>query len=240
MNRSLIPRPHSKKGHGRFSAQAQGGGLAGLDDRVLCLPNCFGPPPAEREPAGTACEQSRASRQRPMDCLRPSAVDKCRGPNPKRLAAQRVDGNTDSRGAAVTAMAAIDPKRSAMMARIGPRDTAPELAVRRALHRLGYRFRLHRRDLPGKPDVVLPRHRTIFLIHGCFWHRHPGCRFAYVPKSRIEFWRAKFEANVARDRRVEQKLRKQGWTVQIIWECETRDPGLNRRLREALQAERPR
>jgi DNA mismatch endonuclease (patch repair protein) len=122
-----------------------------------------------------------------------------------------------------------------MMARIGPRDTAPELAVRRALHRLGY-FRVHRRDLPGKPDVVLPRHRTIFLIHGCFWHRHPGCRFAYMPKSRVEFWKNKFDGNIARDSKVIRELQERGWTVQVIWECETHDPGLDRRLREALGA----
>ena len=82
-------------------------------------------------------------------------------------------------------MTQVDQKRSAMMARIGPRDTAPEIAVRRVLHRMGYRFRLHRQDLPGKPDVVLPRHRMIFLIHVCFWHLHSGCRFAYMPKSRV-------------------------------------------------------
>jgi len=134
----------------------------------------------------------------------------------------------------------IDPKRSANMARIGPRDTAPELAVRRALHRMGYRFRLHRRDLPGKPDVVLPRLRTIFLIHGCFWHRHPGCRFAYSPKSRTAFWEGKFERNVIRDRKVEQQLREAGWTVYTIWECETRDPAaLADRLRQMLSGKRP-
>jgi DNA mismatch endonuclease (patch repair protein) len=132
-------------------------------------------------------------------------------------------------------MTEIDPKRRANMARIGPRDTAPELAVRRVLHRMGYRFRLHRRDLPGKPDVVLPRHHTIFLIHGCFWHRHSGCRFAYHPKSRVAFWEGKFERNVARDRKVEQELRERGWTVQVIWECETRDSiALEGRLREML------
>lgn len=131
--------------------------------------------------------------------------------------------------------AEIDPRRSANMAKIGPRDTGPELAVRRTLHRLGYRFRLHRRDLPGKPDVVLPRHRTIFLIHGCFWHRHPGCRFAYSPKSRVDFWEGKFQRNVARDRKVEQELREQGWTVQVVWECETRDPAaLETKLRHLL------
>jgi DNA mismatch endonuclease, patch repair protein len=131
----------------------------------------------------------------------------------------------------------IDPKRSAMMARIGSRDTAPELAVRRALHQMGYRFRLCRRDLPGRPDVVLPRHRMIFLVHGCFWHRHSGCRFAYMPKSRVEFWKAKFKANVARDRRVLRELQDRGWTVQVIWECETHDPaGLDRNLRRAFRA----
>lgn len=124
-----------------------------------------------------------------------------------------------------------------MMARIGQKDTEPELAVRRLLHRMGYRFRLHRADLPGRPDVVLPRHRTIFLIHGCFWHRHPGCRFAYEPKSRTEFWRSKFERNVARDRKVERQLREGGWTVQVIWECETRDAAaLEHRLRRVLPA----
>lgn len=122
-----------------------------------------------------------------------------------------------------------------MMARIGPRDTAPELAVRRTLHRLGYRFRIHRSDLPGKPDVVLPRHGMIFLIHGCFWHRHPGCRFAYQPKSRVAFWEGKFEKNVARDERVLRALEGLGWTVEVIWECETRETGaLDRRLREVL------
>ena len=135
-------------------------------------------------------------------------------------------------------MTEIDPKRSANMARIGSRDTAPELAVRRTLHRLGYRFRLYRHDLPGKPDVVLPRHRTIFLIHGCFWHRHPGCRFAYTPKTRVSFWEGKFERNVARDLKVERELRERGWTVQVIWECETHDPAaLERRLLETLEAD---
>lgn len=127
-------------------------------------------------------------------------------------------------------MAAVDPKRSANMARIGPRDTAPELTVRRLLHRLGYRFRLCVGDLPGRPDVVLPRHRTIFLIHGCFWHRHPGCRFAYSPKSRVSFWEDKFRRNVARDRKVVQELKKREWKVHIIWECETHDKALLERL----------
>ena len=126
-------------------------------------------------------------------------------------------------------------QRSANMARIGQRNTSPELAVRRALHRMGYRFRLHRRDLPGTPDVVLPRHKTIFLVHGCFWHRHSHCRFAYTPKSHVDFWKAKFEANVVRDQRVERELRNMGWVVRIIWECETRDlTALEDELRLAL------
>jgi DNA mismatch endonuclease (patch repair protein) len=129
----------------------------------------------------------------------------------------------------------IDPKRSANMARIGPRNTAPEMAVRRLLHRMGYRFRIHRTDLPGTPDVVLPRHGVIFLIHGCFWHRHPGCRFAYTPKSRTEFWAKKFEGNVARDEKVRVELVKAGWRVCVIWECETKDLALlGRRLRKTL------
>lgn len=113
--------------------------------------------------------------------------------------------------------------RSRMMSGIGRADTTPELAVRRALHALGYRFRLHRRDLPGTPDIVLPRHRTVVFVHGCFWHRHPRCRYATTPSTRVEFWQAKFDANVARDRRVARALRQDGWRVVTVWECETRD-----------------
>ena len=87
------------------------------------------------------------------------------------------------------------------MSRIRGRDTAPELLVRSALHRAGYRFRLHREDLPGRPDIVLPKYRTVVFVHGCFWHRHKGCRFAYTPKSRVAFWNDKFRRNVERDRR---------------------------------------
>ncbi len=134
--------------------------------------------------------------------------------------------------ARVTETHAIDPKRSAMMARIGQRNTRPELTVRRSLHRLGYRFRLHRRDLPGRPDITLPRYRAVVMVHGCFWHRHLNCRFAYMPKSRVEFWSKKFEQNVARDERVHRKLEDLGWSVLTIWECETFDvKKLDRRLR---------
>src|SRR4051794_37940993 len=89
--------------------------------------------------------------------------------------------------------------RSRMMSRIRGRDTKPELAVRRLAHRMGYRFRLHRRDLAGSPDLVFPGRRKVIFVHGCYWHRHPGCRFAYSPKSNVDFWNEKFSSNVARD-----------------------------------------
>jgi len=110
------------------------------------------------------------------------------------------------------------------MSRIRGKDTKPEVRVRSALHRMGYRFRLHSRNLPGKPDIVLPKHATVVFVHGCFWHRHPGCRFAYTPKSRIEFWQAKFDRNVERHREVEEQLEELGWSVVVIWECETTKP----------------
>ena len=114
-------------------------------------------------------------------------------------------------------------KRSEIMSRIKGRNTKPELIVRRIAHGLGFRFRLHRRDLPGSPDMVFPRYRTVVFVHGCFWHRHHGCRYAYCPKSRIQFWTKKFEENVARDTRNEMALRDLGWRVLVIWECETKD-----------------
>ncbi|WP_272867606.1 very short patch repair endonuclease [Sinorhizobium meliloti] len=118
---------------------------------------------------------------------------------------------------------AISPARSALMARIGPRDTKPEMIVRRMVHALGYRFRLHRRDLPGSPDLVFPRLRKVIFVHGCFWHRHPGCKKATSPKTRVDFWQQKFSMNVERDARKEEELGEQGWDVKIVWECETRD-----------------
>ena len=115
--------------------------------------------------------------------------------------------------------------RSWNMSRIRGRDTQPELAVRSALHRAGYRFRLHRKDLPGRPDIVLPKHRTVVFVHGCFWHRHKGCRFAYTPKSRVAFWQKKFDDNVERDRRNVRALRALGWRVVTVWECQAGSPG---------------
>ena len=114
-------------------------------------------------------------------------------------------------------------RRSEMMAGIKGRDTKPELVVRRIAHRLGFRFRLHRKDLPGRPDLVFPRHRLAVFVHGCFWHRHEECRYSYTPRSRVEFWMEKFTQNVDRDRRDQEALQDLGWQVLVIWECETRD-----------------
>ena len=115
-------------------------------------------------------------------------------------------------------------RRSWNMSRIRSRDTEPEKQVRSALHRAGYRFRLHSKKLPGRPDVVLPKYRTVVFVHGCFWHRHKGCRCAYTPKSRVAFWNAKFESNVERDRRNARELRRLGWKVVTVWECEADSP----------------
>lgn len=114
-------------------------------------------------------------------------------------------------------------QRSRNMSRIRGTNTRPERAVRSLLHRMGFRFRLHRRDLPGRPDIVLPKYRTVVLVHGCFWHRHAGCRFAYTPKSRVIFWKAKFAANVKRDNSVRAALTSSDWKVVTVWECELRD-----------------
>ena len=118
----------------------------------------------------------------------------------------------------------FDPeKRTEIMSRVRGRDTKPELIVRRIAHGLGFRFRLHREDLPGRPDIVFPRHRAVIAVHGCFWHRHPGCKHASSPKTRERYWQDKFKANVVRDRRNETGLRDLGWKVMVIWECETKD-----------------
>ncbi len=105
------------------------------------------------------------------------------------------------------------------MAGIRGKDTAPELAVRRFLHRAGLRFRLHAR-LPGKPDLVFPRYRVALFVHGCFWHRHPGCRYTTTPASNAAFWQQKFAENVSRDARVQRQLETLGWQVQVVWACQ--------------------
>ncbi len=114
-------------------------------------------------------------------------------------------------------------RRSWLMSRVRSRDTIPERLVRSLVHRLGYRFRLHRRDLPGTPDLVFPSRRAIIFVHGCFWHRHRGCRKATVPSTRKEFWLQKFARNVNRDATVREALERAGWRVLIVWECELRD-----------------
>jgi DNA mismatch endonuclease, patch repair protein len=127
--------------------------------------------------------------------------------------------------------------RSRMMAGIGGRDTSPELAVRRALHAAGFRFRLHARDLPGSPDIVLPRYRAAIFVHGCFWHRHQACRFTTTPATRPMFWQKKFDENVARDQRQLRLIKQRGWRPFVIWECEVRDPRVfQRRMRTLYSA----
>lgn len=114
-------------------------------------------------------------------------------------------------------------RRSENMRRIRSKGMAPELAVRSMVHRLGYRFRLHRRDLPGTPDLVFPKAKAVIFVHGCFWHQHSRCRDGRVPSSNKGYWLPKLETNVARDRRNRQRLRRRGWTVLIIWECEIKE-----------------
>lgn len=115
-------------------------------------------------------------------------------------------------------------ERSAQMARVRAKGSRPEMAVRRLVHALGYRFRLHRRDLPGTPDLVLPRHRKVIFVHGCFWHRHsdPACKLARLPKSNVEFWTDKLERNRTRDVEQQERLTALGWQNLVVWECELR------------------
>lgn len=129
-------------------------------------------------------------------------------------------------------------QRSERMSRVRGRDTRPEMIVRRLVHGMGFRYRLHRKDLPGKPDLVFARRRKVVFVHGCFWHRHPDptCKLARLPKSRLEFWLPKLEANQVRDRRVEQSLIDQGWQVLVVWECELSDiVTLENKLRTFLE-----
>lgn len=122
------------------------------------------------------------------------------------------------------------------MSLIRGKDTKPEMVVRRLVHSLGYRYRLHRRDLPGCPDLVFSARRKVIFVHGCFWHRHPDstCKLARLPKSREEFWVPKLERNASRDRRNEQALKDQGWNVLVIWECETNNQGMLKRKIQAF------
>lgn len=114
--------------------------------------------------------------------------------------------------------------RSDIMRKVKSKNTSPEMRVRSLLHRLGYRFRLHRKDLPGNPDICLPKHKTVIFVHGCFWHRHPGCKRATMPATNEVYWSKKFERNVNRDRQALQDLEDMSWNAHIVWECETKDP----------------
>jgi DNA mismatch endonuclease (patch repair protein) len=115
-------------------------------------------------------------------------------------------------------------RRSALMARVRSRDTGPELFVRRVAHRLGYRFRLHQRDLPGTPDLVFPRLRSVIFVHGCFWHRHRNCKKSSTPGTRVAFWMEKFSRNIKRDAAARRALWRNGWRVLTIWECQLKRP----------------
>lgn len=129
-------------------------------------------------------------------------------------------------------------RRSWLMSRVKAKHTSPEMVVRRKAHALGLRFRLHRKDLPGTPDLVFPKYRAVVFVHGCFWHRHAGCRKAGMPKSRVEFWKEKFERNVDRTRRNVEELTELGWSVNVIWECETKDPAIVEKLLAGLMVQR--
>jgi len=123
--------------------------------------------------------------------------------------------------------------RSRMMSGIRGRNTKPELVVRRFLHRSGFRFRLHDRRLPGRPDIVLPKYRAVVEVRGCFWHQHPGCHLAYMPSSNRAFWKKKLEGNATRDLRNETALKAKGWRTLVIWECEVpQDKALHRLARQ--------
>jgi DNA mismatch endonuclease, patch repair protein len=130
-------------------------------------------------------------------------------------------------------------RRSWNMSRIKGRNTGPELRLRSLLHRAGFRFRLHAKQLPGRPDVVLPKYRTAIFVHGCFWHRHPGCRYATTPSTRWEFWQEKFDGNVSRDARDQAALEAAGWIALTVWECELKADaeGVLRRLADQLRGD---
>lgn len=133
----------------------------------------------------------------------------------------------------------VDPARSAQMALIRGKNTKPEMRVRRALHAAGLRYRLHDRRLPGKPDLIFPSRRVAVFVNGCFFHQHPGCSRARLPKSRRDFWEAKLRGNVERDRRKQAELAAAGWTVLVIWECETEKPDRVEGLRREIAARTP-
>ena len=135
------------------------------------------------------------------------------------------------------AMHRISEQRSRNMSAIKSKNTKPEIKVRKVLHSMGYRFRLHRKDLPGSPDIVLPKYKTVILVHGCFWHRHENCKYASTPKTRQEFWEAKFRENINRDKLNQENLSSKGWKIIIVWECEIKDKDfdLNRLFKNEIK-----
>jgi DNA mismatch endonuclease (patch repair protein) len=126
-------------------------------------------------------------------------------------------------------------KRSWNMSRIRSKNTKPEITVRSQLHRAGYRFRLHVKDLPGTPDIVLPKYNSVIFVNGCFWHRHPGCKYAYNPKTRVKFWNQKFSQNIKRQEKVQKKLETLEWKVLTIWECEVGNEKMINRIFRSLR-----
>ena len=126
----------------------------------------------------------------------------------------------------------ISEQRARNMSAIKSKNTKPEIAVRKLLHSMGYRFRLHRKDLPGSPDIVLPKYKTVIFVHGCFWHRHENCKYASTPKTRKEFWESKFKANVKRDLEIEEKIKNIGWQYVVVWECEIKNEKIKDKLLE--------
>ena len=117
----------------------------------------------------------------------------------------------------------VSEQRSRNMSAIKSKNTKPEIKVRKVLHSMGYRFRLHRKDLPGKPDLVLPKYRTAIFVNGCFWHQHKECKYSRLPKTNIDFWKRKLEGNSQRDKLNQSKLKDMGWKVIIIWECQIKE-----------------
>ena len=127
----------------------------------------------------------------------------------------------------------VSEQRSRNMSAIKSKNTKPEITLRKLLHSMGYRFRLHRKDLPGSPDIVLPKYKTVIFVHGCFWHRHENCKYATTPKTRKEFWEKKFRENINRDNLNQANLALKGWILIIIWECQLKGD-IKKLIRESL------
>ena len=126
-------------------------------------------------------------------------------------------------------------QRSSIMSRVHGKNTQPEMHIRSFLFRHGFRFRLHVKTLPGHPDIVLPKYRTVIEVRGCFWHRHPGCKRATTPSTNVEFWREKFERNVDRDEKTEKQLKELGWNLIVVWECELKNDGFLETLPDRIK-----